>query len=187
MNMTKKSDWFWLSDVLEQLVLRLSSALAWILVMALVTVSGIDVLERQIFHVSGESINTCMAALFLNLAVLFIGSAYLQDVHVRIDIIREKMSGRMTAWIELFGNLAVIVPVSVIIIKYGGSQALSAFQQGESVGGFGDLPLMWLFEASIPAGFLLLLMASISTSIRTVLFLLGHASKPNTLYREETI
>jgi len=182
--MSATNRWLLLSNRLESFVLRVSSALAWILVMALVVVAGIDVLGRQIFHASGDTINLIMAALFLNMAVLFIGSAYLRDAHVRIDMMHGKMSARWIAWVELVGNLAVILPVCMLIIIYGCSQSIAAFHQGERVAGGGDLPLMWFFEASIPLGFFLLLAADLSVAIRNVLFLRGKNPTPAPAARE---
>ncbi len=184
---TTESGWLLFSNSLERLVLRLSSALAWILVMALVVVSGIDLLERQIYYTSGETINMIMAALFLNMAVLFIGSAYLQNAHVRRDMMREKMPACMIAWIELVGNPAVILPICIIIIIYGCSQSASAFLQGETMEGGGDLPLKWFFEASIPVGFFFLLAADISVAIPNILFLRGKKAKPAPAALEEDL
>ena len=175
-----------LSLVLERWVLRLGAALAWVVVLALVFTSGIDVLGRQIYQVGTETINTVMASLFLSLAMLFLGYAYLRNAHVRIDIIREKMPQRLRVWIELFGNLVVLLPVCIIIIHYGGVETFSDLRQGETLEIFGGLPLMWLVEAVIPAGFFFLLLADIiSIAIRNVLFLCGRLSVPAPLGDEE--
>ena len=181
--MPPNSHWLRASRALDIWVSRVSLVLAWIIVLALVITSGIDVLGRQIYHVSDDAINTIMAALFLNLAVLFIGLAYLRDAHVRIDIVRDKLSPRMRSWIELFGNIVVLLPICIIFIISGGNDALSALRQGELVEGVGSLPLMWLIEASIPSGFLLLLLAVISITIRNVLFLCGKITAPDLIFK----
>jgi len=175
--------WVKLSGKLERFVLRISLLLAWVIVLSLVTISAIDVIGRQVFFASGETINTVMAILFLNMALLFIGAAYLQDAHVRIDILQERFPERLRIWIELIGNLAIILPVCILIIYYGSIQALSNLRQGELLGDFGILGLKGLYEASVPAGFFLFLLASISVTIRNALFLFGKT--PLSTTREE--
>jgi len=175
--------WMKLSGKLERLVLRISLLLAWIIVLSLVTISAIDVIGRQVVYAGGETINIVMAILFLNMALLFIGAAYLQDAHVRIDILRERFPERLRVWIELFGNLAIILPICILIIYYGSSQAFTNLRQGELIGDFGFLGLKGLYEASVPVGFFLFLLASISVTIRNALFLCGKTTISTT--REE--
>jgi len=84
------------------------------------------------------------------------------------------MSKRRIAWIELFGGLAILVPLSGLLVVYGGQAAWLSFRQGERVGGL-DLPFEWVLKATVPLGFLLLLLSAASAALRNALFLRGQA------------
>ena len=117
------------------------------------------------------------ADLFFALVMLSFGCAYLLDGHVRVDIFRGRFGLRCIAWIELLGCLGIAIPLSWVLVSYGGEGAWRAFAQGER--GVGDLPVQWIVKASVPLGFLGLLLAAFCVAIRNALFLLGRHDAPS--------
>ena len=88
------------------------------------------------------------------------------------------MRARWLAGIELFGCLAILMPLSGYLIVYGAESAWLAWAQGERSGALMDLPLQWVVKATVPLGFLLLLLAGVSVVVRNWLFLLGREDGP---------
>ncbi len=107
-----------------------------------------------------------------------IGYAYLRDGHVRIDIVRERVSLRTRAWVELAGCVAILMPVCAVLIYHGADSAMTAFLGGERPEAFSGLPIQWVVKATVPAGTLLLLLSAICVAARNLLFLCGREPAP---------
>ena len=86
-------------------------------------------------------------------AVLFLfclGWAYLKDAHVRIDLVRERLSDRAQKWVELIGCLMFLIPYAVIVIFYGVDWWHRSFIQNESAASATGLPYRWIIKAALP-------------------------------------
>jgi TRAP-type mannitol/chloroaromatic compound transport system permease small subunit len=107
-----------------------------------------------------------------SLFLLCLGFAYLKDAHVRIEIIRDKMSPRTRVWIELLGAVFFVIPYSIIVIYWGWVFAEFAWDLGEASAQSG-LSDRWIIKGMIPAGFFLLLLAGIAVALKCILYLFG--------------
>lgn len=158
------------SRSLDRWVSRLTLAVAWLALPLLITLTVVNVLARR-FHGPGwPALYELGAEVFFVLVMLSFGYAYLRDGHVRVDIVRERMSTLWIAWIEIFGCLAIVIPLSAYLIDYGARSAWAAFVQGEREAAT-DLPYQWVVKAAVPLGFLLLLLSAVSVVTRNVLHL----------------
>ncbi|MFP6756679.1 MAG: TRAP transporter small permease subunit [Alphaproteobacteria bacterium] len=94
---------------------RVGRAVAW-LTLFMVIVTVIIVVLRYGFNIGfiwmQESVRFMHAFVFLLCAAY----TYRHNEHVRVDIFYLKMSERGKAWIDLFGNLAFLIPVCGLII-----------------------------------------------------------------------
>jgi TRAP-type mannitol/chloroaromatic compound transport system permease small subunit len=109
---------------------RLGRAFSWLtLIMVLVTV--VIVVLRYGFNIGfiwmQESVRFMHAFVFLLCAAY----TYRHNEHVRVDIFYLKMSERGKAWIDLFGNLAFMIPVCSIIIWYSIDYVLNSWSEME--------------------------------------------------------
>lgn len=163
---------------LDRWVSRLALGFAWVALPLLIVLTVVHVVGRQFGRVGSSTLYEAGAELFFALVMLSFGYAYLRDGHVRIDILRDRMRARWLAGIELAGCLAILMPLSGYLIVYGSEAAWLAFTQGERSDALLDLPLRWVIKATVPLGFLLLLLAGVSVVIRNVLFLLGREAGP---------
>lgn len=167
-----------LSVGIDRWVSRLTLGFSWFALLLLITVTVVHVVGRQFGDVGSGTLYEAGSELFFALVMLSFGYAYLRDGHVRIDILRDRMRARWLAWIELAGCLAILMPLSGYLIVYGGESAWMAWAQGERSGALLDLPLQWIVKATVPLGFLLLLLAGVSVVVRNGLFLLGREDGP---------
>ena len=106
-------------------------------------------------------------SLFFVLTMTTLGYAQVVDAHVRLDLFSRRWSERTRAAIGLCGTALVLAPLCLIVIVDGARSAALSWQQGEHWGGT-DLPLQWLVRASVPLGFLLLLVAALAGALRGV-------------------
>lgn len=105
---------------------------------------------------------------FFALVFLTIGAALLADRHVRIDIVRERLSERARARIEIAGFFLALMPCCVALVYFGGLGAWDAFITGErSRAGLG-LPWRWIVKSTIPIGGLLLFSAGLVITARSI-------------------
>jgi TRAP-type mannitol/chloroaromatic compound transport system permease small subunit len=158
-----------LSDLgrsIDRWVTRITLACAWFTISALIAVTSLDVAIRQIAHIGSDKLKEIESSLFLALVMTSIGYTYLQDGHVRIDIFRERMPPRTRAWVELAGCVAILMPVCAILIYYGLDSTLTSFLGGERPEAFATLPIQWVVKATVPVGYLLLLLAAICVAAR---------------------
>ena len=170
-----------LSDLgrsVDRWVTRITLACAWFTISALIAVTSLDVAIRQIAHIGSDKLKEIESSLFLALVMTSIGYTYLQDGHVRIDIFRERMPPRTRAWVELAGCVAILMPVCAILIYYGLDSTLTSFLGGERPEAFATLPIQWVVKATVPVGYLLLLLAAICVAARNLLFLCGRETDP---------
>jgi TRAP-type mannitol/chloroaromatic compound transport system permease small subunit len=170
-----------LSDLgrsVDRWVTRITLACAWFTISALIAVTSLDVAIRQIAHIGSDKLKEIESSLFLALVMTSIGYTYLQDGHVRIDIFRERMTARTRAWVELAGCVAILMPVCAILIYHGLDSTLTSFLGGERPEAFADLPIQWVVKATVPIGYLLLLLAGMCVAVRNFLFLSGREAAP---------
>ena len=133
---------------------------------------------RQFLDVGSEALAELAGDLFFGLAMVSFGFAYLEDGHVRVDVLRERLGARRRAWIELLGCLLIAVPIGVLLVDYGTRSAWLSLQQAERSNALGDLPVQWMVKAVVPLGFLSFSLSAASVAIRNWLFLIGRGLGP---------
>jgi TRAP-type mannitol/chloroaromatic compound transport system permease small subunit len=110
---------------------------------------------------------------YLFSAVFLLGASYTlrRNEHVRIDVVAGRFSRRTQAWIDVFGFLLFLLPMTAVFIYYGWPYALLSMQSQEinNVGGL----VTWPAKALIVAGFFLLALQGISELIKRIGFLAG--------------
>lgn len=163
---------------LERGIVSLGALVAWLTLIPLIAVSVYDMIGRQFFHVGSTRLQELEWHFFLAVVMLGLGYAYVSDAHVRIDILRDRMTPRMRAWVELLGSLLVLVPFCMILIVHGGELALNSFLENERARAPLGLPMRWIIKSALPVGGLLLLLAGLSVAIRNAMFLTGRAAGP---------
>lgn len=164
--------------MLERGIIWFGALVAWATLIPLIAVSVYDMIGRQFFHVGSTRLQELEWHFFLAVVMLGLGYAYLRDAHVRIDILRDRLTLRMRAWIELSGCLLVLVPFCMMLIVHGGELALNSFVENERARAPLGLPMRWIIKSCLPVGGLLLLLAGLSVAIRNAMFLAGRATGP---------
>ena len=147
--------------------------IAW-LTLGMVLVTFAVVLLRYLFNTGWiamqESITTMHALVFM------LGAAYTlrHDGHVRVDIFYQKFGPRGRAWVDLFGTLLLLLPVTVFIAWSSWEYVAIAWDLKEGSREAGGLPGVYLLKTAIPLMAALMLLQGISLALRSVLVLLGH-------------
>ena len=149
------------SRAVDQLVQQIVDAMSWVwLVLLLVIVT--NVVLRYLFGEGRIELEELQWHLYAFGFLLGLGYAYSHDRHIRVDVLRAKFSPRLTAWIELYGTLFLLLPFLTLIIFYALPFVWSSFELAERSQAPGGLAFRWLIKAALPVGFALLLMTAIA-------------------------
>ncbi len=95
------------------------------------------------------------------------------DSHIRVDVIRVRLSARIQAWIELYGLILLLLPFILFVLIYATPFVINSFLDQEVSSSPGGLPYRWLIKSMLLVGFLLLLIAALSRLTRVWSFLFG--------------
>jgi TRAP-type mannitol/chloroaromatic compound transport system permease small subunit len=155
-------------DRIATLVRGAGLGAAYILLPTQIVLSVGYVIARQFFHFQLTPWQELEWHLFFALVFLTLGSAYLADRHVRIDILRERMSERSRAIIEIAGFFLALLPFALILIYLGATPAWDSFVVAERSRAPLGLPYRWIIKSMIPLGALLLLLAGVVVTMRNI-------------------
>ncbi len=146
-----------------RIVTMIETAMAW-LAAGLLTLTGVlltyEVVARYFFNAP-----TIWAAELSQLCLIWacpiaMGWALSHGRHIRVTALTAQMPRPLRQAAEV-ASLLVILCFSVVVLVYGYRIFLDSFERGRTTGTMLDLPA-WLPEASIPAGFLLLILSCLA-------------------------
>ena len=161
-----------LSDGLDVLLTRIAKIAAWAAV-ALIAVTVFDVVTRRFFVLGSTRLQELQWHFHTILFMFVIGYAYLKDAHVRIDLVRERLSERTRWWIELLGCLLFLLPYALLVLYFSTDWWWRSFATDEGSSSATGLPNRWIIKAAMPIGFSLLALAGIAVALRKIVELFG--------------
>jgi TRAP-type mannitol/chloroaromatic compound transport system permease small subunit len=135
-----------------------------------------DVILRYVFNDVSIGMQELEWHLFSVSFLLGVPYAMRRDGHVRVDIIYESCSDRVKAGINLGGVILLVVPIYLLIVYYGYSFTVEAYDIGEGSGDPGGLPYRWLIKSMIPVSGAFALLASLAMATQALRVLLLNES-----------
>ena len=160
----------WISKQLDRVIIRFGQIAAW-LVLPLIGVTVFDVVTRRFFVLGSTRLQEMEWHFHAALLMLCLGYGYLKDVHVRVELVRERRGSRLKAWIELVGCVLFLLPYTFLILYTGFDFVEVSFLQDEVSPSMSGLPYRWAIKSTVIIGFLLVGAAGFSVLIRQVLCL----------------
>lgn len=157
-----------ISDRLERFVLTVGRLSGWV-VFLLIGVTIFDVITRRFLVLGSTKLQELEWHFHVILFMCCLGSAFLQDSHVRIEIFRTRLSPRTQHWIEFLGSVLLLLPFCALLIYFGTIFAVNSFIDGESSASATGLGYLWLIKLFLPAGFILLALSAITVALRNAL------------------
>ncbi|GAW34173.1 tripartite ATP-independent periplasmic transporters, DctQ component [Roseovarius sp. A-2] len=104
-----------------------------------------------------------------------LGYTYLENAHVRLDILRERMTARRRAWIELAGILVALLPYMAMMIFFAWGFVHQSWINGEGSTAASGIPHRWIIKSALLIGFGMTFLAGLSIALRIVVFLRAKA------------
>jgi TRAP-type mannitol/chloroaromatic compound transport system permease small subunit len=145
---------------------RIGRAVTW-LVLVMVLVSTANALARYLFNAGSNAWLELQWYLFAAVFLLCAGYTLLNDEHIRIDVVSSRLSRRARLWIDIFGTVCFLLPVSFSIVWLSWPVFVNAWVGSEMSSNAGGL-LRWPARLLVPAGFLLLSLQGIAELIKRI-------------------
>ena len=112
-----------------------------------------------------------------------IGYTLKTDGHVRVDVFYDNFSPRLQAYINLFGALLFVLPVTILILYYSWDYTLEAYKMGEGSADPGGLPHRFIIRGVIPVSSIFLILCALYVMLEQMQRLRG-ASKPSDQHKD---
>ena len=166
-------------------IVWIGQAAAWLLIPILVLVLINVVLsaakvgtifrwESDIFLFGSKltlaSIGDLQWHLFGIMLMLTMAAAIVNDAHVRVDFLRQHMSERRKAIVDVSGHLIFLLPLCAIVVYNGFDFTVRSFNMNEG-SDYDGLYDRFVLKAFIPIGFGLMFLAGMGLVVRGVLTL----------------
>lgn len=173
-----------LADLIDRIT-RAAGKLAAALLLALVALVFFNVAGRYVLDAGPEWMQGFSSPvwmqelewhLMLPVALLGISVLMLENGHVRVDMVYDKLSPRTRSLLDLISMLIGVV-IAVLFIKYSLGFVDSAFSIREGSPDPGGLPGRWLLKGMIPVCFGLFALQCAANAVRHAAALRGHGQE----------
>ncbi len=161
-----------ISDGIDRLLTWVGRIAAWAGVILIAT-TIFDVITRRFFVLGSTKLQEFEWHMHAVLFAFLIGYAYLKDAHVRIDLVRDRLSKRTQWWIELLGCLLFLLPYCALVVYYSYDFTVRSYETDEISASATGLSYRWIIKSVLPIGFSLLGLAGIAVVLRKIVELMG--------------
>ena len=159
-----------LSRLVDPLLVRIGrwTGYLWVVLLAIIV---LNVVLRYAFGQGRIEFEEIQWHLYATGFLLGLGYGLQTEAHIRVDVLHERFSPSLQAWIELYGIMLFLLPFIALILVFSVPFVITSFGLAEVSNAPGGLPFRWAIKAMLPLGFLLLLLATLSRLSRVWRFL----------------
>ncbi|MBA4742171.1 MAG: TRAP transporter small permease subunit [Azoarcus sp.] len=172
-----------LSVLIDRANALVGRAVIWLLFAAALISAG-NAIARKTLAIGSNAMLEIQWYLFAAAFMLGAAATFLNNGHVRIDVLAGRFPTRVRMFIDIVGIVVFLLPLCWFMIDFSMPIVLRAFTSGEVSSNAGGL-IRWPVYALLPAGFLLLALQSVSELIKRVACLKGRIPDPLAAGRNE--
>ena len=144
----------------RKLVLLGGAVAALVFLPGLILTSIFDITTRRFLQLGSTPLQELTWHFFFGCAMFSLGFTYIRDRHVRVDILRERLSPRARALVERVLLVALLIPISLVLVWFGARMAWISWLQDEGSAAALGLSSRWVVKSALPIGALLLFLAA---------------------------
>jgi TRAP-type mannitol/chloroaromatic compound transport system permease small subunit len=160
-----------LSRAIDALNERVGHLLYW-LILVMVLVSAGNATSRYALSIASNAWLELQWYLFSAVFLLCAGYTLLHNEHIRIDVIANLFKRRTQIWVDVFGMLFFLLPLSLYMTWSSWPVFMNAWNSGEISASAGGL-IRWPARLLVPAGFFLLTLQGLSELVKRIAVLKG--------------
>lgn len=131
------------------------------------------VLLRYVFGLSFSWLNDSVIFSFAMIFMLGAAATLRDDGHVRVDILRPRFGPKTKASIEMFGSLAFIVPIGILILYSASGLMARTWTDLEPFNESDGLPVQYLFKTLVPVFAVLMISQALSQALKSAMIIRG--------------
>jgi TRAP-type mannitol/chloroaromatic compound transport system permease small subunit len=161
----------------DALSTRVGTAAAW-LYPVLVVVLLVNVILRYGFGVGSIELEELQWHLFAAAFLLAYAYAYVEDEHVRVDVLHARIARRTRVWIELLGSLFFLFPFAVILSYYAFDFFWRSWRLAERSSMPSGLPARYAIKFVLFAALVLLALQALAVAGRCAVELVRGRERP---------
>ncbi|MFT3757494.1 TRAP transporter small permease subunit [Thauera sp.] len=165
-----------ISLIIDRLSRLIGKSIIWLILVATL-ISAINAIIRKAFNIGSNAFLEIQWYLFAAVFLLGAGYTFLQNAHVRIDVVSSRLSPRTRILIDIGGIVFFVLPLCWFMISFSWPIVAQAYNSGEVSSNAGGL-IRWPVYALVPIGFALLGLQSFSELIKRIAYLTGHGPDP---------
>jgi len=165
-----------ISALIDALNERVGKAVYWLVLVAVIVSAG-NAIIRKLFNMSSNAFLEAQWYLFAAVFLLCSGYTLLRNEHVRIDVFAGSLSPRAQAWIDVFGTVIFLLPMSLLFIYLSWPVFIRTYVHNEISTNAGGL-WIWPARMLVPIGFTLLSLQGLSELFKRIAFLAGKGPDP---------
>jgi TRAP-type mannitol/chloroaromatic compound transport system permease small subunit len=154
------------ADAVDAISTRVGTASSW-LYPALVAVLILNVVLRYGFGRGSIELEELQWHLYSAAFLLGFAYTYAVDEHVRVDLIRNRLSARTREWIELGGALLLLAPLCSILTYHAFEFFWFSWTLGERSAMPSGLPARWVIKGVLVAALALLGLQALGVAARS--------------------
>jgi len=147
--------------------------LAYWMILIMVLVSAANASSRYALSIASNAWLELQWYLFSAVFLLCAGYTLLHNEHIRIDVVASRLSRRTQIWIDVFGLIFFLLPLSLYMMWSSWPIFMNAWNSGEVSASAGGL-IRWPARLLVPAGFFLLTLQGVSELIKRIAMRNGH-------------
>lgn len=160
-----------ISSLIDALNEKIGEFVSWALLAAVLICTG-NAFALYLFKQSSNAWLEIQWYLFAAIFLLGSAATLKKNEHVRIDIVTSRFSKRVQVWIDIFGFLFFLLPMTCVIVYFATPYAIESIRSQELSNNAGGL-IVWPAKLLIPTGFFLLTLQGLSELIKRIGFLCG--------------
>ena len=160
-----------LSRAIDALNERVGHLMYW-LILIMVLVSAGNATSRYALSMASNAWLELQWYLFSAVFLLCAGYTLLHNEHIRIDVIAGLFKRRTQIWVDVFGMVFFLLPLSLYMTWSSWPVFMNAWNSGEISASAGGL-IRWPARLLVPAGFFLLTLQGLSELIKRIAILKG--------------
>ncbi|GAB5454909.1 MAG: TRAP transporter small permease subunit [Henriciella sp.] len=160
--------------LLRGIIDRISGAAMTVAVSAaflIILIQLAAVLLRYVFGLSFSWLNDSVIFSFAMIFMLGAAATLRDDGHVRVDILRPRFGPKTKAGIELFGSLAFIVPIGILILYSASGLIARTWTDLEPFNESDGLPIQYLFKTLVPVFAVLMISQALGQALKSAMII----------------
>ena len=163
-------------QLIDSLNERVGRFVSW-LVLALVLITFCIVILRYLFDLSWVMMQESIV--YLHGLIFMLGAAYTlkHEGHVRVDIVYQRCTPSIKAWIDLLGTVFLLLPVAGFILWSSWEYVMNSWDILEASRNSGGLPFVYLLKTCLLLMSTLLILQGLSLLMAKIVYLIEREQK----------